>query len=325
MRTADALARSRVEEWEELEYLLSRPRLARAGVQRLGILYRRVVSDLARARRDFPADRVADYLQSLAARAHPLVYRGRRPLLKDLGHLLSVEFPAAVRRLKGELLLSLLAFLGSALLTFVVASRHPAAYEAFLPESMKLRILSVAEAYQKDPAASWVDVGEGGRASTLIAFNNIQVVVLAFAGGALLGLLTLHVLLSNGILLGLVAAFARHEGAGVPLARFVAAHAPLELSVIVLAGAAGLSMGHAFFRPGERPRLTVAVEAARRAVTIALGGASVLLVSALIEGYLSPSALPFSLKVAAGLFSGGLLWGFLFLAPVSGSSGSRAA
>ena len=82
MHTADRLVRDRHDAWEELEYLLDRSagrrirRLASRDIERLGTLYRRVISDLAVARRDFPTDPVTDYLESLASRAHPGVFRG---------------------------------------------------------------------------------------------------------------------------------------------------------------------------------------------------------------------------------------------------------
>ena len=62
--------------WNELEALLNRPRKADAAqLNRLGYLYRRVTSDLAVARRDFPQDRCVPYLNELASRAHAKVYQ----------------------------------------------------------------------------------------------------------------------------------------------------------------------------------------------------------------------------------------------------------
>ena len=57
--------------WDELEALLNHSRRASANqLNRLGYLYRRVTSDLAVARRDFPQDRCVPYLNALASRAH---------------------------------------------------------------------------------------------------------------------------------------------------------------------------------------------------------------------------------------------------------------
>ena len=62
--------------WQELEDLLSQPRHANAyKLNRLGYLYRRITSDLAVARRDFPQERCVVYLNELASRAHSAVYQ----------------------------------------------------------------------------------------------------------------------------------------------------------------------------------------------------------------------------------------------------------
>ena len=62
--------------WDELEALLNHSRRASANqLNRLGYLYRRVTSDLAVARRDFPQDRCVPYLNALASRAHAAVYQ----------------------------------------------------------------------------------------------------------------------------------------------------------------------------------------------------------------------------------------------------------
>ena len=313
MRTPDSLARERYLEWEELESLMQRKRLRRAEVLRLGVLYRRVVSDLATARRDFPGDPVTTYLEGLAARAHPLVFRGRAPVLNDLGRLFAVEFPRAVRAISTEVALACLVFFGGGLVAFLLALEAPDRFRSFVPDTVMDRILSVGAEFKEEGRSAWVRVSEGARPMTsyAIATNNIRVSLLAFAGGALLGLRTLHVLAFNGILLGLITAFAVHESAIVPLGVFVAAHGPLELTVIALAGAAGLSIGHAFLDPGGLGRLEAVVLGARRGVTIALGGALVLLVAGLIEGFVSPSAAPPWMKIGLGLLSGGAFWIFI--------------
>ena len=85
--------------------------------------------------------------------------------------------------------------------------------------------------------------------------NNIQVTFLAFAGGILLGLGTLYVLIQNGIMLGAVAGLAIGAGNGRPFFELVVAHGVLELSCIAVAGAAGLRIASAIVDPGTRPRM----------------------------------------------------------------------
>ena len=79
--TVDAFIAARTRRWAKLEAMLRRSRRGRlrdipaADLERFGALYREAASDLAIARRDFPDDDVATYLNDLCARAHPMLYR----------------------------------------------------------------------------------------------------------------------------------------------------------------------------------------------------------------------------------------------------------
>ena len=62
-------------------------------------------------------------------------------------------------------------------------------------------------------------------------------------------------------------------------------HGTTELFAIVLAGAAGFSIGWAVTFPGERSRVDAAAEAGRRAATAMAGVVCMLLVAGLLEGF----------------------------------------
>ena len=330
MNTADGLVRARFEAWQELEDLLERSRgrrirtRSRRDVERLGHLYRRTVSDLARARRDFPGDRVTEYLEGLATRAHPTVFRGRAVRLVNVARFLGVEFPRAVRSLKVEIWIAALAFFGVGFVTMGWALLNPADAEPHMDIGMMERIREVGAEVREQGTSPWVEIPPLARPtqSVNIAFNNIRVTLLAFAGGAVLGLLTLHVLVMNGVFLGLSAAFCIREDAIVPLGTFVAAHGFIELTVITLAGAAGISVGRAWLDPGEDSRRVALVKTARRAVTVALGGAAWLLIAGMLEGMVSPSALAPGYKLAIGVATGVTMWAFLALSGTRGSNQS---
>src|SRR5207248_6616952 len=79
---ADEFVTRRRPEWDRLEKLLARAGTGRIGglrpteVLSLAGLYRRATADLARAKRDWPTEPVAAYLNGLVARGHAAVYRG---------------------------------------------------------------------------------------------------------------------------------------------------------------------------------------------------------------------------------------------------------
>lgn len=141
--------------------------------------------------------------------------------------------------------------------------------------------------------------------------NNIVVTFLAFAGGLALGLGTLYVLLQNGVLLGVVGGLAIGSGNGRAFFELVTAHGILELSCIVVSGAAGLRLGWSIIDPGNRTRSEALRAEARAALEIVFGTAPWLVVAGLVEGFLTPSGTGLPTVLAVGLSLGAIYWGLV--------------
>jgi uncharacterized membrane protein SpoIIM required for sporulation len=161
---------------------------------------------------------------------------------------------------------------------------------------------------------TWTEIQPGLRPgmATLIFTNNIQVAFLSFAGGVLCGLGTVYVLVANGLALGGVLGAAQFYGVAPLLWSFISPHGYLELSCIVIAGAAGLMLGDALLRPGLQLRREALARTSRRAVELVLGAAPVLVVAGLIEGFVSPGELPMQFKLVFGPLAGLVLYALLF-------------
>jgi uncharacterized membrane protein SpoIIM required for sporulation len=91
------------------------------------------------------------------------------------------------------------------------------------------------------------------------------------------------------------------------LAEFVVAHGFIELSVIFLAGGCGLYLGDGLLRPGLLSRSAALVQRAGIGVRLIFGSAPLLVIAGLIEGFISPSGLHWTFKLAVGLATGLLL------------------
>ena len=301
---------SRQPRWTELEDLLARSEgnglrhFAADDIERLGRGYRQVMSDLAIARRDFPNDQLTQWLNGLAARAHLRLYRAPAPSWRHLGHFFWTDFARRFRAARGYLLVSALLLFGPALLAYLAAWLDPTLREALVPVELRRTMES---------GRTWTDIAPNLRPgmATLIFTNNIQVAFLAFAGGVLFGLGTVYVLVSNGLMLGSVLGAAHAYGVAPLLWSFISPHGFLELTCIVIAGAAGLMLGDALLRPGLLLRREALARAARQAVELVLGAAPVLVVAGMIEGFVSPGDLPVALKIGIGLAAGGVLYGLL--------------
>jgi uncharacterized membrane protein SpoIIM required for sporulation len=301
--------------WERLTAILDQSQLGGLStlsadeLSELGRLYRGATSDLAVARRDFAGHRVVDYLNGLVARAHGAVYGSRAVRRRGIVDFYARAFPRTFRATWAYTLAAFLMFLLPALGSFWVAYRDPAAGAALMP-GIEDRIQDI-----RDKREWWKELNDGNAAgASLIMTNNIQVAILAFAGGTLLGVFTLYLLAQNGLMLGIVAGAAQALGFASNLWGFVAAHGVIELSVIFIAGGAGLQLGWSVIRPGLFTRRAALLLAARRAAQLLLGCIPLLVIAGTIEGFISPSALPLAVKLAVSFASGALLYSYLLLA-----------
>ncbi|MBI4576698.1 MAG: stage II sporulation protein M [Planctomycetes bacterium] len=308
----DAFLAERRGDWERLEDLLGRAErgsfraLDAEGARALGQLYRRAAADLLRARSRGAPDPVLSYLNQLVARAYGRIYGGRRFRMAAVCVFLARGFPETVRRRWGPVALSAALLAAGVGFGFAATALDPEARNYLLPQEL-------SEIQQLNPGAPF-SANMGAMASAYIMTNNIRVCFLAFALGVTLGVGTAWVLVSNGLLLGALAWRAVELDEGLHFSAFILPHGVIELSCIALAGAAGLILGDALLRPGDRTRRDALALHGRDALRLLAGSVPLLVLCGLIEGFLTGwEAIPDEAKVAFGLLSGLLLAFYLVL------------
>lgn len=273
----------------------------------MAALYRRATADLARAQRDWPGEPVHRYLNGLVARGHGIVYRRGGEVTRRIRRFYVETLPRTYREAWPYLLAAGgLLFVPAFITFFVVLANPDAAYALADP-----RLIDQVHHHQL-----WTNIpgDERVQVAGLIMTHNIQVVMVAFALGVIFALPVLWVLITNGISLGGLFGLTQAYGLGGGLFEFVIAHGVLELSIVISVSAGGLMMGWALLSPGNRKRSDALVVATRRAFTILVGLAPMLVIAGTIEGNVSPSQAPFPLKVAIGLTTGALFYSYLLLA-----------
>ena len=310
--------------WEELDDRLDTldRELTRRGRRRPGtdldhgdleqavLLYRRVLSDYALARARFAGTAAERQLAALVQRANHRLRTDEGRTRGGIFHFYRFQFPRLFRAMATEMQLITALFLCAILLGVALAAAGPEAGAAFLgPDAIEAL----------DRGEIWTDKirDQGSFVSAAIARNNMKVALTAWAGGLLAGLGSLIVVFFNGMMLGVVAATTAHFDMHGSLLEFISAHGPLELTLILVAGGAGLHMGIALLREGDVSRAVRLGRAARTSVLVLLGCLPFFLLLGFVEGFLSPSPnLSSGLKLTVGV----ALWSMFLVVALRGSA-----
>lgn len=303
----DRFTTERTPLWRELDSLTTSARgnpqkLGSEKLLRLGYLYRAAAADLAFARRRWPNDPLVARLDELVNRARVLVY-GAPPKRGGLRDFFARYYWQRIVERPLMLLLAAILLFAPMILTAVWASNDPGAAGSFVPSGYE----QITE--PRTPGQDLgMTAGEEAAFSSQIFTNNIQVTFLAFAAGVLLALGTSWVLGFNGVFIGALTGLAFQAGNGVPFTELVIAHGVLELSCIVVTGAAGLRLGWAIVAPGYRRRIDAVIDEGRRGIEVILGTMPWLVFAGLIEGFVTPAGMGVVVNTAVGVCVGAVYW-----------------
>jgi uncharacterized membrane protein SpoIIM required for sporulation len=312
----DEFYQSRRHEWDLLSKLVERVqlnahRLTTADIEQLASLYRAASSDLAVAKRDFPRHRVTQHINQLVARAHAVLYQGEPLAWNRLVDFALRGFPRLFRETSIFTSAAFLLFMIPAFAAGLGTLNSPKSAVWLLPAEVQ-DLIPIVEDKQL-----WIDIPieERPYSSSFIMQNNIRVSFMAFASGVTGGLLTLWILVNNGLIIGGLLGLTSYHGIGFDLATFVIGHGVIELTVIFISGGSGLMLGWAILQPGLMRRRDALTIAAQKAVRLLGGAVPWLVVAGLIEGFISPSqTIPWPVKWTVGILSGALFYAYLFFA-----------
>jgi uncharacterized membrane protein SpoIIM required for sporulation/uncharacterized RDD family membrane protein YckC len=273
--------------------------------------YREVAADLARARTYGVDEATLEHLERLAAAGHNALYRDERGTWRRVWEVLARECPAAIRQARGYIAVACLAFLLPAAAGYLLMREQPDLAVDLLPKVMIERADAGAERMAE--GRRYVDVAMEDRplmASGLIT-NNVRVAIACFAGGIFLGIGSLVLLGFNGLLIGATAGHFANRGLLGYLLEFILGHGLLELFAIWVAGAAGFLLGRSVVAPGDLSRGDALVLSGRTAVRMVGGAAVLLVVSGLIEGFVSVGGGDVTFRAAASVGSLAFLAAYL--------------
>jgi len=298
--------------WDELEAVLDslehsglRRRRPSASAPQLPQLYRQVCNHYALAQRRRYSPTLVEQLHRLVLRGHQQLYTRRGAWLWRLLMFIIADFPRTLRANLRYFLVALALFLLPALLVGGLC---------LVDEYLIYSVIDAQQVAQMesmyDPANRKIGRESGRDAeSDFIMFgyyiyNNIGIGFRAFALGILAGIGTVLTLMFNGVVIGGVAGHLTRVGYSDTFWPFVSGHGALELTAIVISGAAGLMLGHALLAPGQYRRLDALKLKGRVALRLVMGAALMLLGAAFIEAFWSSSGVASGSKYSVAA----LLW-----------------
>ncbi len=271
------------EKWKEFEKILEQSDKNK-DPSKLNELFIQITDDLSYSRTFYPNRSVRVYLNNLAQKIFYNIYKNKRTRLGRIWYFWTDELPQLVYNARYEFMLSFAVFFLSFLIGVLSSMMDPDFPRIILGDSYV--DMTIANIESGDPMAVYKERGEFGMSLGITA-NNLNVAFLTFVTGLLFGLGSLGVIIFNGVMVGAFQYFFIEKGVFWESFLTIWTHGTLEISAIIIAGAAGLTLGRGLAFPGTLTRIQSFQLSARRGLKIMLGIAPIIITAGFIEGYLT--------------------------------------
>jgi uncharacterized membrane protein SpoIIM required for sporulation len=285
--------------WARLDELLKQAgpnarRLNDADLDELILLYQRVSTHLSYATTNFNDPGLAMRLSRLVNQAGGVIYGTRPKTLRSLADFFGATLPAAIWQARWQMAVSASALLIPAVAFGVWLANSSTAVNASAPAALR-------QAYINHDFAAYYRSAPSAEFATHVYTNNVVVSMEAFGLGILLCLPVVLVLAFNGANLGVAAGLFIHAGQTAKFWGLVLPHGLLEITSVVIAGAAGIRIGWSIIDPGDRSRRSALAAEAGRSVVLLIGTVFTLAIAGGIEGFVTGSALATPYRVGLGI------------------------
>jgi uncharacterized membrane protein SpoIIM required for sporulation len=279
--------------WSEFEKIL---RDNNHDPEKITRLFTEITEDLSYARTFYPYRMVRFYLNDLSQLVFGRINKNRVFRIKKFWQFWSDELPWVVYQARKKLLVSFLVFLFSMVLGMLTTAYNEDFPRLILGDQyVETTIRNIEDG---DPMAVYKQ-SDSTEMFLGITFNNIRVAFMIFIFGLLLGIGSVYILIFNGLMLGSFQYFFYDRGVLSEALVTVWQHGTLEISSIIIAGAAGITLGYGLVFPGNYSRLDAFRMSAYRGVKILLGTVPLFIIAGFIEGFITRSTdAPMVLRVS---------------------------
>ncbi len=291
--------------WARLDELSRQRTLTGAEADELVTLYRQTAGHVSQLRTSAPNPALVVRLSRLVARARAK-FAGARELDRSaLARYVLVSVPVAFWRVRWWTVA-----VGFA---FVVIGAITGAYLVNTPDAMaSLGTEAQLRNYAEEAFAAYYSDYPAPDFAAQVWTNNAWIAAQCIGGG-ITGVFTTYVLFVNAVGVGQAGGIMAAHGYLPEFFGLILPHGLMELTAIFVAGGAGLRLFWTLLVPGPRSRTAALARAGRTTANVAVGLVVVLLVSGLVEGFVTPSALPTAAKIAIGALVLAAYWAYTLI------------
>ena len=243
-----------------------------------------LVNDLGYSKTFYPHSKVTQYLNGLASRIYLGIYKNKKEETSRIFRFWKTELPLVVRKYHREIGYSFLIFM----LFAIMAAFSTAHDEGFLRGILGDKYVDMTEENiaKGDPFGVYKN-GDQLSMFTWIAVNNIEVSFRVFICGLFLSLGTVWQLFETGMMVGSFQYYFFSKGLGWKSILVIWCHGTLEISSIIIAGAAGLILGNSILFPGTHKRIHSLKRGGKDGLKLMIGLLPLFITAAFIEGFIT--------------------------------------
>lgn len=243
-----------------------------------------LMDDLAYAKTFYPRSKSTKWINGLAASVYQNIYRNKKEKYSRIFTFWKYELPLIIRKYHGVFLFTTVLFIFFTILGIVLSVNSP----EFMRSALSPQYVDETEdrIAKGDPFGVYT---QGGYFNIFIriAFNNIGVAFKEFAGGLSFGILTVIILWKNGLMLGAFQYMFFEHDLGLKSILVIWIHGTIEISSIIIAGAAGFILGNGILFPGTYTRIESFKRNAKDAAKILICLIPFFIIAAFLESYIT--------------------------------------
>jgi uncharacterized membrane protein SpoIIM required for sporulation len=270
------------DKWQQFESLITSK--GNSDPDLMADLFIQLTDDLSYSKTNYPKSKTTKYLNSIAARVHQEIYKNKKEKSKRILTFWKYELPFIFKNSHKQLLYAFIIF-AVALLIGVVSSAYDDNFVRLILGDSYVN-MTLENIDKGDPMAVYkqmnqVDMFFG------ITINNIYVSFMCFAMGLIFSLGAGYMLFTNGVMLGAFQYFFYAKGLLLQSVLVIWIHGTLEISAIIIAGCAGITLGNSFLFPGTYSRGASFVIGAKQSVKIVFGLVPVFITAGFFESFVT--------------------------------------